>query len=349
VSANGAAGLGECEGFTLVEMFVSLAVLALIMVILFSLLDQTSKVVNNSSGKIETFESARNAFETMTRTIKMATLNSYYDYIYTNPNSASRAPTTTTPSYQITSDLHFISGDPQTLGLVASIPTQGSSAPSAVLNTQAIFFQAPLGYSQNASYQYLDNLLNACGFFLQYGPDVPPGTGLFAASNTRYRYQLMQFIQPAESLSVYSTSMTNNPLSWFNSFFSVSTNIHAIADNVIALILLPQNPNGTTGNALTSNYVYDSRSTSNTAMDNVLPPVVLVTMIAIDEGSARKMGNNTTQPAEISTALQNKFTNTANFQTDLQNLQTSLNSATPPVNYRVFQTQVALRSAKFTY
>ena len=325
----------RARGFTLIEMMVSMAVLVLILGVVFSLIDQTSKVVKNTSGKIETFQAARSAFETMTRNISLATLNSYYDYVYTGTRGTSSWQPT--GAYQLTSGLHFISGDGATTGL------GNGTSPQQIANTHAIFFQAPLGYSQNTSYQTLDNLLNACGYFIEYGPDTPPGTNLFSASSTRYRYQLMEFFQPSEYLSVYSTPSGN---AWFNGSANfTSANIHSIADNIIALVILPMNSSDNS-TVLTTNYDYNSRTAGATL--NVLPPLVQIIVVAIDEASALKMGNTQAEPAVISNALHggNLFTQQANLQQDLQSLENNLNAN--HINYRVFQTEVALKSAKFS-
>ena len=66
-------------GFTLTEILVATAILAIIIGILFSMTQQTGKVWKNTTGKVEVFRTARNAFEAMTRTLSQATLNTYYD------------------------------------------------------------------------------------------------------------------------------------------------------------------------------------------------------------------------------------------------------------------------------
>ena len=55
------------EAFTLVEVMVSSALLVFIMVLVISTVDQTQKVWSRAQSKVSQFQSARNAFESMTQ------------------------------------------------------------------------------------------------------------------------------------------------------------------------------------------------------------------------------------------------------------------------------------------
>ena len=68
------------RGFTLVELLVSTAILAIILLVIFSITQQTGRVWKSSQAKIEAFQGARAAFESITRKLGQATLNGYYDY-----------------------------------------------------------------------------------------------------------------------------------------------------------------------------------------------------------------------------------------------------------------------------
>ena len=68
-------------GFTLIEMLVATTILVIIVGILFTITQQTSKVWKNTTGKTEVFLARATGFwGFMTRTISQATLNTYYDY-----------------------------------------------------------------------------------------------------------------------------------------------------------------------------------------------------------------------------------------------------------------------------
>ena len=75
----------SCQGaFTIVEVLVASSVLLMIVVLLLNMVTQTSKSWKATTGKIEQFRAARDAFDTMTRRLGQATLNTYLDY--DNPN-----------------------------------------------------------------------------------------------------------------------------------------------------------------------------------------------------------------------------------------------------------------------
>jgi len=358
--------------FTLVEMMVATVILVIIVGILFSITQTTSNVWKNTTGKVEVFRGARSAFETITRTISQATLNTYYDYVDSSGNfrgsgmtvsgTSSFLNTTFVPnSYARQSDLHFICGQGATL--LATTFSAGGATYTPV--TQSIFFQAPLGQTLNSSYTSLDRLLNACGFYVTYGPDNTAPS--FVPTTPRYRYRLMQFTQAADANMVYTTAAgATNQNSWFTTPIAITydaTSNFVLADNIIALVVWPKLSAGdqTASNALTTDYTYDSRKagfvsgTGFLQTFNQLPPVVQVTMVAIDEASAAKLGNSSTPPNAKVGLTSTIFTSATyptiagqqnQLQADLATMQTTL--AANHINYRVFQTDVAIRGAKWT-
>ena len=69
-------------GFTLIEVLVASAVIVTLTVFLLNATDQAGQVFKNTSGKIEQFREARIAYESITRRLSEATLNTYWDYNY---------------------------------------------------------------------------------------------------------------------------------------------------------------------------------------------------------------------------------------------------------------------------
>ena len=69
-------------GFTLLELMVSMVVLALLMLVVFNMLETTTKAWSQSTERVQTFKEARVAFEGLTRRIGQAMLNTYFDYKY---------------------------------------------------------------------------------------------------------------------------------------------------------------------------------------------------------------------------------------------------------------------------
>jgi len=368
------------QGFSLVEMLVACTILVIILAIVFELTSQINQVWRSSTSRIQTFQEARAGFEAMTRRLGQATLNTYYDYyqnasgtytLRTTANASTFVPST----YDRVSDLHFISGQAGTL--LASSPT------AITTQTHAIFFQAPLGYS--VSYQRLDNALNACGYYLQFDAatsSVPASVSSAPTYKPRYRFRLMEMLQPTESLGVYYGGAND----WFVN--NAASNSRILAENVIALVLLPMlSPSkDSTGTALAPAYNYDSRiplgatadpnwpsaspafppdsftatgssgSTATVTRHHQLPPIVRVVMIVIDEPSAiRLQGNSTAVPAAIDFSGTTLFKNATNLTSDLQSVENICNAASGNLtgnklrlNYRIFDSEVMLRDAQWS-
>ncbi len=253
--------------------------------------------------------------------------------------------------------------------------------PPAITNqTESVFFQAPTGYS--VTYQQLDNSLNACGYFLQFSSgssSVPNYIANSPGYKPRYRYRLMEMMQPTENLGVYYGAATD----WFVN--NVAANSRILAENVIALALLPKlspsdDPSGT---ALAPKYNYDSRiglgvttdvnwsgastfppdsftatslsgTTTTLTRHSQLPPLMHVVMIVIDEPSAiRLQGNSTTVPSAIN--FSTLFTDATKLTADIQSVEDVCNAKsgnitgnTVRLNYRIFTSDVIMRDAKWS-
>jgi uncharacterized protein (TIGR02599 family) len=371
------------RGFTLVELLVSIVILAFMVTAISVIGNQTNQIWTSSNRRIEQFQNARNAFEVMTRTISQATLNSYYDYFnsggqslsaFVGANGGSNSGFIAT-SYGRVSDLEFVSGSYLVTNLARNGLTSitGSGYPPSQI-THAIFFAAPLSYTTTpASYGNLDNLLCACGFYIQYSlnPAVP---GFFAPTSpaaSAYRYRLMEVVSPTENFPLYSSSSN----SWIksSSWVPSNANVHQIASNIIALVISPEDPYPpATYSAIGPTYVaqrydYDSRVNGNikpyagitsTATSRgltyaQLPPILHIAMVAIDEQSALKMGNTSAPPTNL--GLSALFTTAANMEADLATLQNNLNAIPGnaagnkiPLNCHVFETRIALHESKWS-
>ena len=313
------------RGFTILELLVATTVLSLILVVMLSLITQTSNVWRASSARLDAFQSARRGFETLTRSLEQATLNTYWDY--DNPNNP--------VDYKRKSELHF---------LVAGAGTNG--LPGTAGTGQAVFFQAPVNKTStanSANYDGLTGLINACGFFVQFGSDSAWLPAHVSASQARDRFRLMQWIQPTESLSVYNTNQANS--AWVS---PAAADVFPVADNVIALIVWPREE-GKPAIPVLNAYSYDSRSDSRPSAINQLPPVLQVGLVAIDENSAVRLGN--ALQSTIATCMAGLFGNSpnppsSNFSEDLKTLGDRLSGQS--INYRSFVTAVPMREAKWS-
>lgn len=374
---------GFASAFTLVEVLVSTALLALIMTLLLSTVNQTSMVWSRATSKVSQFQSSRNAFEQITRSISQATLNTYYQL---DP------PRTQSPTDFIrASDLHFASG-PATLFLTGS---------ESLHPTHGIFFHAPLGATDKAdtanpstrAYEKLDNLLNALGYFIEWGDDTTrPG---FLPAAGRYRYRLLEARQPAEQMAIYTMNDANQAdldagrtprfkaTDWIKvacketvAGYTAAASPEAqprprvMAENIIALVIVPKvSPgdrtfeNGAEKIDLAPNYRYDSRPAdasgrtlpwSGIKSDPVkrnwfcqMPPIVQVSMVAIDEASAQRF-NKSGAPDWASGLFSGNpsLRTTEDIKKDFAALEARLTDAR--VNYRIFTADVVVRGSKFS-
>jgi uncharacterized protein (TIGR02599 family) len=305
-------------GFTLVEMLVSIAVFVLLMAMIGMVMNQTSLTIRVASSRINAFQSARQGFNTIAEGLSVATLNTYWDY------DSATAPTT----YVRKSDLQFMVLKPSALQSLLS-----SSASSF-----GVFFQAPMTYSLDSSYNQTTGLLNAIGYYVEYGDDANFRPSQIQGSH--YRYRLMQAIQPTESLQIYS-----DPTSGWTT--NVIKSQWPIAENVIAIILWPRLSvrDDSVGNKLTQDYSYDSRGTVS-VQEAQMPPIVQLTLVAISESSAMRVCVGSTPPAVITSALQNKFTDVTHYTADLTNMESALQAAN--IDYKEFTTTVPIRECKWS-
>lgn len=315
------------RAFTILELLVAMAVLTLLLVLLLGAINQTSSVTRKASEKISAFQGARAGFDLLTRTLSQATLNSYWDY--DNPTSPTR--------YLRRSELHFLVGE---AGM--------GSLPGTAGTGQAVCFQVPAGKSGDADNANLENLLNACGYFIQYGSvDSLPAPFPDPAAPT-YRYQLMQAIEPSESLGVYDSPTGED---WVDGL-AAKANAVPIAENIVYLLVWPRKApsEDVDGNSLTTDFSYDSRSnalaTPQPETAHQMPPVVQITMVALDETSAARVCIGATPPSVVAGAFAGLFEDSSqtDFDEDLAELETNL--AREGLSFRVFTSTVPIRESK---
>ena len=318
--------VGSISGFTIIELLVATAILSLLMALILSVISNTSTIWKRSTDKIEAFQSARMAFNLLTSKLSQATMNSYLDF--DNTDDPTVAPTT----YLRKAELKFLS---EPAGSVAGTAGTG----------QALFFQAPANLTRNSSqYSGLEGLLNTCGYYVEFGSDASTKPA-FVGSADKYRYRLMQLLVPTEDNQVYDTNVTGSD--WVT---TSAADVMPVADNIIAIIIRPQDP-GASSPDLTTNYTYESAAPftgTQPSTSNQLPPVIQVTMVAIDESAAKRIQNGTGQPSEITGALSGKFSNPASYDADLLALELALNQVDPPISYRVFSSAVPIRESKWS-
>jgi uncharacterized protein (TIGR02599 family) len=330
----------KAGAFTLLEVLVACGILVLLLSMVLSVINVTSRLWKDTTNKMQAFGEARLAFSQIGQKLNLAVLNPYWDYD-TLPN-----PTT----YERYSELQFLS---------ARMSDVGSAYSADYCPTCGIFFQAPTGITANkASYGNMPGLLNVYGYFIQFESDAsdrPSFLPSIAASRNRYRYRLKEWQLPAENFTLYTESATTTgktflgaaTLEWIN-FTDVTP--RTIADNVIALAILPKTASSATsaGVAMTNNYFYNSRTDGSSALElaqkHQLPPEVEIVLVAIDEVSAmRTQGSSTTPPVLVDPLL---FKDAQRFEEDIQTLQKNLDAR--KIRYIVLRSTVLIRAARWS-
>lgn len=272
------------RAFTLVELLVATAVLLVLMVVLLQLTGGVGEIWKSSTGKISAFQNARAAFAAINRTLARSTLNTYNDYVQQiagvyQYRTATNAATFSPSKFLRASELQFISGP-------AADFVPGATA---VLNPgDAVFFQAPMGDTEDNALKSLNRTLNTTGFYIQYGDTdnslLPTWLQPLFSANKRFR--LVQFVEPTENLKIYTSTAgltaptTGYDLVWLDAFKTppVTGNPRArvLAEDVCLLVLRPRlSPKDeeaiaptlgatfddtTQGSILSPNYHYDSRA-----------------------------------------------------------------------------------------
>jgi uncharacterized protein (TIGR02599 family) len=341
------------HGFSLVEVALSMVILSVILLVAVQVLNQTQRTWKRGVARVEQFREARMAFESITQNLTQAILNTYQAYQYntgdtpTVPQSKTELPM----KYMRQSELQFVTGQAATL-----LPGDQAS----MLATHAMFFQARLGLSEREGYEGLNRLLCGRGYFIMYGSDDAFRPRHVPTQSSRFR--LWEYRPPSEENSVYAVK----PGEWFNQAAAnvVSTgetignpsDTRPIAANIVALIISPQVTADDAAYKSTDpwwiapGYAYDSTQLANTTSDSpqgtqhMLPPRVVVTLVAIDEASARNLAerNPDAMPQLVSAGA---FTKRDDFQTDLKTLEEKLRSE--QLNYRVFSSTINMRNSKW--
>lgn len=342
------------RAFTLVELLVSMTVLTILLLIVTNVISETQKAWSQASSRTTQFREARAAFDLITRNLSQATLNTYWDY-----HRDSTTDLTVPPSrYERKSELAFICGPASTV-----LPTSGGTVP-----THAIFFQAPLGVTQDGANAGLSNLLCGRGYFVVYGNDAPFLPAFLSATSAKNGYRLMEYSPPAERNKVYLPSYRpmERSTAWFDSdalsqitageSATTRSPTRPIAENIIALIISPRlSPReaGAAGNltSIAPNYFYDSTRTDNQTGSNpqgtqhLIPPLVEVTMVALDGPSAEKLelkGHGSSIPDAAGAS----FTSANSYDGDIRALEGYL--IQQRLNYRIFRTTIGMRSSKWS-
>lgn len=228
-----------------------------------------------------------------------------------------------------------------------------------------------------SNFKNLSSTLNAAGYYVEFSDEndvnsgaVPKFMGSLPAS---WRYRLMELNEPSQNLSVYMLAsglgIYSGPDSWFNKPLNVaaspnvSSPTYPIAENIVALIIRPKvsnpsrDPQAPAPSEIAANYAYDTKAylAAQPPVDvtglgvrlskNQLPPLVQVTLVAIDSPSGLRLANRygATAPPLVD---QDLFFDVTKYDSDLGKMEASLEAQ--HLNYRVFVADVSLPGAKWS-
>jgi uncharacterized protein (TIGR02599 family) len=342
---------------TLVELMVSLALVSVILGLVLSITDASRGAWTSTVSRIEQFRAARLGFDVLTRRLSEATLNPYWDYERDSQGNPIR--------YTRHSELRFLSGTGLLPGEVdIEYPSSGG---------HAVFFQAPLGFSADTQNASLKHLLNTWGYYLEFGDDSRQRPPFITAdvAPLRHRFRLMELCEPSERLSIYRytsgkdsagvpRSLGYTGREWMRLPLADSgVSKRVVAENVVALVLLPRFASGDkrvngkliSADELAPRYDYDSSQASSDPELNTkhqLPPVVQVTLVAVDEPSYSRFQQGSAMPDLAAGARggADLFTDARLMGSDLALLEDGL--ASQKLNFRVFTASVSLKAAKWS-
>jgi len=358
------------NGFSLLEIIVSTAIVGIVLVAIGEAMSTMQNTWVRVRGKADMFRPLRTAADTMNRRLALATLESRW---VTEEDAADGKPT---GEMVRESDLHFVSG-----------PALKLTGSGATLAGHAIFFQAPFGVdaqrrSESAanSYDRLGHLLNAWGYFVEYGPEPGPRPAFMNQSTSgrrdeRRRFRLMEYRQPTEELSLFaagsnqdgqaeiqSATGESSVRKWLRAPLQggrnlVERRVSVLAENIVALVVRPLS-GGTldelarTGTGeqydLAQEMEYDSRrhqydnSVVSKLMRHRLPPALEVTLVATSEDAwARLTPAEVEQLAsEIRGIANGGFKTAAQYENDIRNLARMLDKR--GIEHRVLRSVVTL-------
>ncbi len=348
------------RGFSLIELMVSMTVLSAIMLMFVGILDQTQRSWDLAQGRVSQFREARVAFDIITKNLSQSTLNTYVEQASQNSSPDQFIP----DSYEVKSELNF-----------KIMYSEDLTSVSGEKPGHAIFFQAPLGVSRKAEYNQLSNLMNARGYYVVFNSDKPYRPK-FVNAPERNRYRLMEYLPPAEENSIYidyAKDLESTDKKYFDDWWEHSLEEYSrpLAENIIALTFMPRkaiadlDPTSTRDEAiLSTDYRYDSQypngdvneASSTSLIRHQLPPLVKVTMVAIDETSAIRLEEKFGErPFMKNFGLPGNWMEVSDkYEDDINELVEALaeTAATGSdegmrVRYKIFSTTVGIQGAKW--
>ena len=312
-----------------------MSVLAVLLLVLGMAFDSVRRMWTQSRARSDQFRETRVAFERMARHLAQASLNTYWDY--DDPAAPTR--------YVRMSELQFASGP--TVDLLAGTPDLRPG--------HGVFFQAPLGRTEDAHHRVLEELYNAVGYFVQFGDDSetrPAFLDGHPSLPARHRFRLVEFLPPAEDNLVFQSHedfLDSGDLSERRAWFAVAGDtdapIETIAENIVLLLVRPLASDPEASAPIAPDLAFDSADESRPETLHLMPPQIDLLAVAIDELSAQRLADEhgTSPPALVDPLW---FDTDSEFDADLQALEDRLVDL--HLSFRIFRKTVTMRAAKWT-
>lgn len=368
-------------GFTLVELLISITILVVLMLVVTQVIGIVQRTWVRSNSRVSQFREARVAFDTMARNLGQATLNTYWENEF-DPlrTDAAGQQVTRAKNYIRQSELQFVCGPTPTLLNAAASASQDYPG-------HAVFFQAPLGVTNlvaasgtAVNTQNMVNLLCGRGYFVEWGDDQPfrpPFLNELDTVPTRNRMRLMEYSPTSEMNRIYDAALrpiTEHSKAWFQDALTrvvtegetVATRAFTrpIAENILAIVISPQTETKTQTASqpysIAPQYSYDSTQLVNPGgtlgpqgTQHLLPPMLKITMIALDQRAGETLSSDSELTQEILTATAGLFKQVAQFEADLEGTSDQPGTLKAlllenKLAYRVFTTTIALKEARWS-
>lgn len=135
-----------------------------------------------------------------------------------------------------------------------------------------------------------------------------------------------------------------------------------VAENILTLVISPQMPTvgevGKIPSRIAPSYAFDSLmwESPGASLDDsefgprgtqhVLPPVLKVTMVALDARSGERLSFDDSLRTSVVSGVNGLFTSAASYDEDMKTLADNLNSSR--LDYRIFTTSIPLKQARWS-